>query len=70
MNTDLMFSSKTDEWETPIDLFTELDSEFVFEVDVCANWKNHKCPTYFTKEMDGLKQCWYLFKSMDEPSVR
>lgn len=28
MNTDVMFSSKTPEWETPLDFFRTLDAEF------------------------------------------
>lgn len=58
MNTDLMFSSKTDQWETPQDLFDILDAVFHFEIDVCANIENTKCDSYFSKEQDGLKQLW------------
>lgn len=58
MNTDLMFSSKTDEWATPPELFQELDKEFGFELDPCSTEENHKCPKFFTKEDDGLAQNW------------
>ena len=58
MNTDVMFSSKTDLWETPQDFFDELDQEFHFELDVCATNDNHKCDCYFTPEQDGLSQDW------------
>lgn len=58
MNTDLMFSSKTDLWATPQELFNELDSEFHFTVDVCALPENAKCKQFFTPEIDGLKQEW------------
>jgi phage N-6-adenine-methyltransferase len=58
MNTDLMFSSETDEWETPINTFKDLDREFNFTLDVSANDQNHKCDKYYTKEIDGLKQTW------------
>ena len=58
MNTDVMFSSKTDQWETPQDLFDELNNEFGFTLDPCADDKNNKCKKYFTKEIDGLSQCW------------
>ena len=47
-----MFSSATDEWATPQELFDELDSEFHFELDVCANESNHKCDKYYTKAQD------------------
>lgn len=53
-----LFSSKTEEWETPQDLFNELDAEFHFDIDVCATPKNAKCRKYFTKDQDGLRQSW------------
>ena len=58
MNTELMFSSKTDQWETPQDFFDQLDREFHFTLDPCADQTNHKCDRYFTKEQDGLRQDW------------
>lgn len=36
MNTEIMFSSKTDMWATPQDFFDMLDSEFGFTLDACA----------------------------------
>ena len=59
MNTRVMFSSKTDEWETPQDLFDELNKEFQFDLDVCANGDNHKCKLWWNKEQDGLYQSWH-----------
>ena len=56
MNTELMFSSKSDLWETPQDLFDEPDKEFHFTLDVCALPENTKCTAYYTPEMDGLSQ--------------
>ena len=47
MNADVMFSSKTDLWETPQDFFDELDREFHFELDVCALPENAKCARYY-----------------------
>lgn len=58
MNTDAMFSSKTDLWETPQDFFDQLDAEFHFDLDVCALPENAKCKQYYTPEMDGLSQPW------------
>lgn len=58
MNTKVMFSSKTDNWETPQDFFDELDKEFHFTLDPCADEYNHKCDKYITKEQDGLSYCW------------
>jgi len=54
-----MFSSKSDEWETPQDLFDELNKEFNFTLDPCATNENHKCLKYYTKEDDGLSKDWF-----------
>lgn len=58
MVTTGIFSSRTDEWETPQDLFDKLDAEFHFNLDVCSTDENAKCISHFTKEQDGLKQEW------------
>ena len=58
MKTDTLFSSKSDEWETPESFFQELDREFHFDLDACASDDNHKCEKYFTREQDGLSQDW------------
>ena len=58
MNTDVMFSSKTDLWETPQEFFDELNDEFGFDLDVCALQGNAKCAKYYTPEQDGLEQPW------------
>lgn len=54
----VMYSSKTDDWSTPIEFFQMLDREFQFNLDPCASDDNHKCETYFTKEQDGLLKNW------------
>lgn len=58
MNNDLMFSSKTDLWETPQEFFDEWDRRYHFTLDACALPENAKCKRYFTPEQDGLKQEW------------
>ena len=58
MNTDVMFSSKTDAWATPPAFFRELDEEFNFNLDPCADEYNHKCDKYFTVKENGLLQDW------------
>lgn len=55
-----LFSSKTDDWSTPQDLFDILNSRFPFELDVCASASNAKAPKFFTREVDGLKQEWIV----------
>lgn len=53
------FSTGNCEWATPPDLFKQLDLEFgPFTLDVCATPDNAKCPTYFTRRQDGLRQRW------------
>lgn len=39
----VVFSKKSDDWETPQDLFDKLDREFQFEIDLAANPENNKC---------------------------
>lgn len=58
MNTDVMFSSKKMDWATPQAFFNELDSEFHFNLDLCADEHNHKCDLYFTEEDNGLSRSW------------
>lgn len=41
------FSTGKDDWETPKELYAELDQEFVFTLDAAANEANHKCPRWF-----------------------
>ena len=58
MNTKLMFSSVKDDWETPQDLFDELDDEFHFTLDAASSDLNAKCEKHYTVEDDGLSQSW------------
>lgn len=53
-----MFSSATDEWETPQEFFDEWNAQFHFTLDACANENNHKCRRFFSKAQNGLEQDW------------
>lgn len=64
------FSSKTDLWATPKTFYDELNSEFCFELDVCADEFNHKCDSYFSKEQNGLVQEWSGVCWMNPPYGR
>ena len=57
-NIAVMFSSKTNDWSTPQDFYDELNNEFGFTLDPCADEYNHKCNKYFTEGDDGLLQDW------------
>ncbi|MDO0986996.1 phage N-6-adenine-methyltransferase [Staphylococcus haemolyticus] len=52
------YSSKSNEWATPQNLFDELNNEFNFTLDPCATDENAKCSKYFTIEDDGLSKDW------------
>lgn len=55
---DALFVSSSDEYETPQNIYDDLNAEFHFTLDPCATDMNHKCPKYFTEEQDGLKLNW------------
>lgn len=58
MKNEALFSSKSDEWETPQDFYNELNKEFAFTLDPCGTQENHKCKKFFTAEENGLLQDW------------
>ena len=58
MQTDLHFSSKSNEWMTPKWLFNQLDNEFHFDLDAAATKENALCNKFFTQEDDALNQDW------------
>lgn len=64
------FSSKTDLWSTPQDLFDKLNAHFAFTTDVCATKDNAKCAHFFTQEADGLAQNWHGVCWMNPPYGR
>ena len=62
-----LFTSRTEEWETPSYVFLSLNKEFSFQVDVCATSENAKCSVYFDKSVDGLKREWSPFRCWMNP---
>lgn len=58
MKTETLFSSASDEWETPQDLFDKLDAKYHFTLDVAASAENAKCEKYYDKSDNGLVQKW------------
>jgi len=65
-----MFTSATDDWETPADFFSMLDTEFHFTLDVCASASNSKCPRFFSTDDNGLSQSWSGVCWMNPPYGR
>lgn len=53
-----IFSSKESRWATPQDLFDELNAEFQFTLDPCADETNHKCEKWYGETEDGLARDW------------
>ncbi len=64
-----LFSSDKTEWETPEDLYRELDEEFNFILDPCATMFNSKCLFYLDKEKDGLSTCWVDYLNNLMPGI-
>ena len=69
MNNDLMFSSLTDQWDSPADLVADLGTVFPWDVDVCASRPN-VCERYFDAVDNGLRQPWYGLCWMNPPYGR
>jgi site-specific DNA-methyltransferase (adenine-specific) len=67
MKRETLFSSRSDDWATPAEVFQKLDAEFHFNLDPCADDQNHKCERYFTKEIDGLSQNWGGYRVFCNP---
>lgn len=65
-----LFTSRTDEWETPKDFFDTMNKEFHFNLDVCATKVNEKCEKYYTKKENGLCQQWHGNCWMNPPYGR
>lgn len=58
MMTDVILSSKKQDWSTPQDFYDRLNDEFHFTLDPCADENNHKCAKWYSKEQNGLEQDW------------
>lgn len=52
------FSSKSDDWRTPPDLFAALNAEFGFTLDAASSHENALCPLHLTAEDDALNKDW------------
>ena len=64
MNKDVMFSTGSDCWETPDDLFQRYDDIYHFILDAAANEVNHKCPLWLGPGgvyEDALAVSWFTW---------
>ena len=64
------YSSETNEWATPQNVFDVLNDEFNFMLDPCATKENAKTEKFFTIEDDGLSQEWTETTFMNPPYGR
>lgn len=61
------YMSETVEWETPQELFDELNREFVLDSDVCATSENKKLEAFWSKGDDALSQDWTGLRAWMNP---
>lgn len=57
-NLSVHYSSVSNEWTTPQELFDYLNDIYGFTLDPCSDGNNAKCSKYFTEKDDGLSQDW------------
>jgi len=58
------YSSKSNEWCTPKNVFLNLDEEFDFILDAAASKENTLCEQFFSKEDDALTKDWSEYGSV------
>lgn len=66
----VLFSSQKDDWETPSDLFDDLNKKFKFDLDACANDSNHKLSNYYSEANSCLDNQWEGNVFMNPPYGR
>ena len=70
INTGL-FSSDSDKWATPQELYDNLNAYYgPFNLDPCASPDNAKCSQFFTESDNGLSQPWSGRVFMNPPYGR
>ncbi len=57
-----LFSSTSDLWGTPPNLFRMLDQVYEFKLDAAASDASAFCDTYFTLQSDGLSRDWFPYR--------
>ena len=64
------YSSESNEWATPQNVFDELNAEFNFMLYPCTTKENDKTDKFFTIEDGGLSQEWTETTFMNPPYGR
>jgi len=58
MNKKVLFSSKNNNWGTPLSFFEMLNSEFHFTIDIASSIENALCRRFYTEHDNALIQSW------------
>ena len=58
MVTSGLMSCNSCEWETPQELFDELNQQYRFTLDPASSDENAKCAKHYTRKENGLAQDW------------
>lgn len=69
MQTDVMFSSKTGQWDTEQRVIDDLATVFTWDLDTCADRPN-VCDNYYDKARNALMQDWKGLCWMNPPYGR
>jgi len=71
MKNNALFSSKSDLWGTPLEIFRLLDQVYDFQLDAASTDKNCLCHNHFTADQDGLQMDWSkLSSNLVKPTLR
>lgn len=54
----MLQQGKSNEWETPEELFHQLHKKYWFTIDAAATKENAKLPRFWTKSDDALTKSW------------
>lgn len=47
-------------WQTPLELFKQLNDKYNFQVDACTSPENALCDYFWTVEDDCLQKDWVM----------
>lgn len=56
-----------DLWQTPREVFSKLDEEFQFDLDVAASEKNKLCSNYYDESDNALIVDWHILSNWCNP---